>query len=379
MEAFLIAGIGIGAFMFFLLIFKKEKQLGDFLFLSWILITLGQIAFYYYTIYIGEIQGILAIISFGLPLLGAPVLFLYIFWLTGYRINWIISTCHLSIYIVYVLLIFLLASKSGTILTLKDGYFEFGDATPYWSNYYAIPLAISGLIYCIWGIWLLKKHRKSIDGLFSFKEKINLKWITYIVYAYFLLFVIASFLIFGSSQFHLLTVPKAFALVGISLCLMLVSFGFFALRQTAIFSNVDISKFSYDGIKNHAVDKSNYSKSGLSLDKIQSLAIQLQDYMIHEKPYLNENLTLPMLAEKLKISPSNLSQVINQHFENNFYDFINAYRIELAKEMIVSGDYSHLTILGIAFDCGFKSKSSFNRYFKKYTGISPSQFKNSKN
>lgn len=378
MEAFLIAGIGIGAFMFFLLIFKKGKQLGDFLFLSWILIALGQITFYYYSIYHSEIQGVLAILSFGLPLLGAPVLFLYVFWLTGHRVNWVNSTCHLSIYLIYVLVIFLLASNSGTSLIIKNGYFEFGNSTTYWSKFYDIPLAISGLIYCIWGIWLLKKHRKSIDKLFSFKEKINLKWVTYIVYAYFLLFVVASFLIFGSTQFHLLTVPNAFALVGISLCTMLVSFGFFAFRQTAIFSNVDISKYNSDVISNLSSEKSNYSKSGLSLDKIQGLAIQLQEYMIHEKPFLNEELTLPMLAEKIKISPSNLSQVINQHFEKSFYDFVNAYRIELAKQMISYGDYSHLTILGIAFDCGFKSKSSFNRYFKKYNGVSPSQFKNSK-
>ena len=94
------------------------------------------------------------------------------------------------------------------------------------------------------------------------------------------------------------------------------------------------------------------------------------------KPFLNENLSLSLLAEKSEILQSHISQVINQHFQMHFYDFINRYRVEEAKEKLSSSDFDHLSVLGIAFDCGFKSKSSFNRYFKKHTGVSPTEFKN---
>jgi len=97
--------------------------------------------------------------------------------------------------------------------------------------------------------------------------------------------------------------------------------------------------------------------------------------MDNGKPFLNEDLSLPLLAEQCELSQTQLSQIINQHFQVNFYDFVNSYRIEKAKGMLCSSEFEHLSILGIAFECGFKSKSSFNRYFKKHTGVSPSKFK----
>ena len=118
-----------------------------------------------------------------------------------------------------------------------------------------------------------------------------------------------------------------------------------------------------------------YSKSGLTQEKINAMAEALSLQMSQEQPYLNEDLNLNLLAEQCQLKPAQVSQIINQKFDMNFYDFINQYRIEEVKNRLRSSDHSHLTILGIAFDCGFKSKSSFNRYFKKYTGMSPSAYK----
>ena len=88
MEFILNAGLGIGVFMFLLLLFKRNKNKSDFLFLGWILVILVQIAFYEITIYKFEIHGLWSILVFGLPMLGAPLLFLYILSLTGYRVSW---------------------------------------------------------------------------------------------------------------------------------------------------------------------------------------------------------------------------------------------------------------------------------------------------
>ncbi len=373
MEIILNAGLGIGILMFLLLLFKQHKKQGDYFFLGWILATLGQIAFYEITIYRFTLQGFGAILGFGLPLLGAPLLFLYILSLTCHTVSWKTIVPHLSIYVIYVLVLLSFQRYDEATLIASNGYFHPPNKASLWMQYYAIPLAISGLIYCLWDLLLLRKHRQNIVELFSFDEKIDLKWVGYIVYSYLILFILASFLIFGAVQFQLFPVENAFALVGICLSLMLIAFGFYGFRQTAIFSNLEprnlVEETSFSGT-------ASYVKSGLTVDKISNLANRLTTQMETEKPFLNEDLSLSILAEQSQISQSHLSQIINQHFQRNFYDFVNQYRVEEAKKKLSSPEFDHLSILGIAFECGFKSKSSFNRYFKKYTGSSPSEFKN---
>lgn len=98
--------------------------------------------------------------------------------------------------------------------------------------------------------------------------------------------------------------------------------------------------------------------------------------MTSGKPYLEANLSLPELANKLEIPSHHLSRVINEQFGMNFFDFINQYRIDEVKSKIGNPKYAHLSLLGIAFDSGFNTKSAFNRVFKKITGLTPSEYKN---
>ncbi len=378
LEVFLNLGLGAGILMFLVLLFKQGKKQKDYLFLSWILATLLQITFYQITIYSFELRGILAILSFGLPLLGAPLLFLYIVALSGYKVTWHTLAKHIAPYFIFVIILVVLQNISKVELIATNGHFPLPENAPLWMQYYAIPLAISGLAYCIWDVLLLRKHRKTIATFFSFDEKIDLKWVTYIVYSYFILFLLSSFLIFGATQFQLFTISNAFAFVGFTLSVMLIAFGFYGFRQTAIFSNLDIQNTQSIDLESSKIETTSYTKSGLTQDRIVSYADQISEHMKNEKPYLKDDLTLSILATQTKLSNAHLSQVLNQHFQLNFYDFVNQYRIEESKEMLLSSAYDKLSVLGIAFDCGFKSKSSFNRYFKKYNGMSPSEFKKKK-
>ena len=167
-------------------------------------------------------------------------------------------------------------------------------------------------------------------------------------------------------------------IVGIILSLMLIAFGFYGFRQTAVFSNLDTQNTPSIDLDSSKTETTSYSKSGLTEEKIISYANNIGEHMKHEKPYLQDDLTLSVLAEQCGLSNIHLSQILNQHFQLNFYDFVNQYRIEESKKMLLSSNYDNLSVLGIAFDCGFKSKSSFNRYFKKYNGMSPSEFKKRK-
>jgi AraC-like DNA-binding protein len=93
-----------------------------------------------------------------------------------------------------------------------------------------------------------------------------------------------------------------------------------------------------------------------------------------EKAYEDPELSLMQMAKRLRISPSSLSRVINQGFGKNFNDFINQYRIEAVKEKLQAGEQKTQTLLGIAYDCGFNSKATFNRAFKKATAVSPKEW-----
>jgi YesN/AraC family two-component response regulator len=98
--------------------------------------------------------------------------------------------------------------------------------------------------------------------------------------------------------------------------------------------------------------------------------------MQESKPYLRNELTLQELAKKLKIPRHYLSQIINDRLNQNFYTFINEYRVNEAKSLLLDPRFRHYSILAVALDSGFNSKATFNAVFKKQCGMTPSEFIN---
>jgi len=107
----------------------------------------------------------------------------------------------------------------------------------------------------------------------------------------------------------------------------------------------------------------------------QSLMDAVNKYMIDKKPYLDSELTLSQLAKDLNMSRSQLSHVINDGIGDNFYNFINKYRVEQVKKFMTDPAVKNYSLLGIALEAGFKSKSSFNLIFKRFTGLTPTEYK----
>jgi AraC-like DNA-binding protein len=98
-------------------------------------------------------------------------------------------------------------------------------------------------------------------------------------------------------------------------------------------------------------------------------------YLYTQKPYLNPDYSLQMMAENLNIPRHKLSHVINIGQRKNFYKLINEFRVAEVKEMLVNPAYNHFSVLGIGLESGFNSKTSFNRIFKEETGLTPTEYR----
>ena len=133
----------------------------------------------------------------------------------------------------------------------------------------------------------------------------------------------------------------------------------------------------YYSHKNPATLKSleglKYEKTQISSAASQSIFESIKKHMDSEKPFINSELKLNTLASQLSLSANQVSQVINDITGQNFSDFINQYRIEEAKRIIINDD-QNLKLIEVAYDSGFNNKTSFNNAFKKFTSYSPSEF-----
>ncbi|MBN2092659.1 helix-turn-helix transcriptional regulator [candidate division KSB1 bacterium] len=223
-------------------------------------------------------------------------------------------------------------------------------------------LIFQGISYLTSTLWLLKKHALKIKNNFSSIDKINLNWlrnITLMTLALWILEFLLKFLqLFNIASSVEISVP-------LSIAVLIYAMGYLGLRQPEIFSG-------FAEIK----ELKKYERSGLTKEKGQELQKKLVHLMETEKPYTDSNLKLTQLARMLSTSPNYLSQVINEELNQNFFDFVNGYRIEEAKRLIADPANQNDTILAIAYDVGFNSKSVFNTSFKKHSQMTPSQFRN---
>lgn len=125
--------------------------------------------------------------------------------------------------------------------------------------------------------------------------------------------------------------------------------------------------------KKNKTQPEKYKNSGLSDSLAESLYSKLIQLMTEEKLYLDSDITLEILAKKIETNRHNVSQIINQFYQKKYSEFINDYRIEEAKKIILES--KNLNVNRLIFDVGFSTKSNFYRAFKKRTNTTPSQFK----
>lgn len=139
------------------------------------------------------------------------------------------------------------------------------------------------------------------------------------------------------------------------------------------FTSYKDDKLSTQNSEKHPVKP--YKNSSLTPEIRETYKAKILAFMTTEKPFLDPEMTQAKLAEKLGVSSHHFSEVLNYNMDQNFYNFINSYRILEAQELMKNPKHKEDKIIAIAFDSGFKSKSTFNRIFKNYTGITPSEYR----
>ncbi|MBN1650336.1 MAG: helix-turn-helix transcriptional regulator, partial [Bacteroidales bacterium] len=235
---------------------------------------------------------------------------------------------------------------------------------------FLIITALSGPFYFVLSIKVLKKHDINIFNNFSFSELINLEWLRKLIYIFGVVWTALIIITVIHHVFNLFSMVFCTDGLFLSLSVFVILIGYFGLKQREVFTLVS-SKEPFLLPEN----KMKYAHSLLTDEKAEEYVEKLNRYMESSKPFLNANLTLPQLAAEIDISSHYLSQIINDKFNVNFFDFVNKYRVEEVKTKLKDPRFENFSLLGIALDCGFNSKSAFNRIFKKFTNQTPSQFK----
>ena len=215
---------------------------------------------------------------------------------------------------------------------------------------------------------IINNHEVWVLRNFSNLKEITLIWLRKLIIYYRLLWIVwvpfvAMFLLFFRFQLLYLVVVLTLYFLMLILIYLTLWIGLEALgRGSLIFIRQNERK----------TENKNFSR--LTQSEIQNHVERINQLMALEKIYLNENLSLKEFALHLKADPNLISFILNSHLDNNFYDFVNRYRIDEVKTKLNDPAYKHLTLLGIALESGFNSKTTFNRVFKQVTGITPTEF-----
>jgi AraC-like DNA-binding protein len=273
---------------------------------------------------------------------------------------------HFLPFLLYVLIECFLFSSDGSLIRQKlfsIGYADFlvRDLLP-----------IQLLLYIGLSYFALVRHQKNLRLITASVKEINLDWLRYflLILALVLIFWLNDALI--GMSFMLKVMPIVYAISAFFLA-------YFSIRQRTIFA-FDKKKLQDISALFDTPTKDDSKKSTrLEKNQVEILSEELNRLMTEEKIFLNNELSLPTLADKLKISIHDASYLINEVTGNNFYNYINSKRVEEAKRLLLSDKLEELNMLGIAFASGFNSKTTFNTAFKKWTGLSPTQYQKQNN
>lgn len=273
------------------------------------------------------------------------------------------------LYLVYSLVIFITDK-----LVLDDYYFYADGRDKDLANWYQVAGLLSMSIYLVLSLKYYNNYKKLVFDTVSYAETILFQWIRNFMIAFLgILILRVTFFItnpewgeFGSQFWHYISFSIVIYYISIN--------GYSNTIKATVYSEGNVEEINVfkeernlpeNNLKDNPIDKD-----------LNNWKERLQSLIENKRLYENPKLTLSEVAKELQTNSKVISTIVNNGFEMNFNDFINHHRIEAVKEKINNNEHKTSTLLGIALDCGFNSKATFNRAFKKSTSMSPKDYIN---
>jgi AraC-like DNA-binding protein len=369
MEAVFFAGAVQALFFAVIILNKKNKQTADNILSIW-LITLAVTLFGSFLFFRQDSfsNSVIIVVSVGL-LASQPVWFyLYTCSLTDkFRSFQIKELLHFIPAIVVVVLFIPFFKLDAQQI---EGIYARTVALPRLTLFGGIPLFGLIYIYIIRSLIRIRIHKKKLKYLFSYEENIDLSWLLKLTYSFLIIIV---FIVTISGLYIFTDTKNGWIydyLGGVCYVGFVFALGYFGYKQGKIFSH---SNLVLEVPSKMSVSIESGSGRKMAAEEYASMASQLSNYAIANKPWLKEKISLYDLAHELDLTSHQLSSLLNDYLETSFYDYINHHRVEEVKRRLKNNN-NQFTFLAIALECGFNSKASFNRIFKQKTGLTPSEY-----
>lgn len=296
-----------------------------------------------------------------------PLLYLYVKFMTDplRKFNWL-SLLHFIPFVVFFAVSIIFRSEQ-LVRDLRNFFVQ--DKLLSLRLIYGLSFFLSITVYSILTFIEISRHQKNLQNLVSYTSRmLTLNWLKIISIsfytAYFVLFILGGLNMIGNY------IPfDPYFVIFFFIALFAFAYSFYGIRQPSIFGQELIQDI------NGRSEPAKYQKSGLKVRQAEEYLKILIECMEKEKPYLNNNLSIHDLSVRTGIPRHYITQVLNEKYGKNFFTFINEYRVKEVISRLSDPKYGSYTLLAIAFDSGFNSKATFNSFFKSYTGLTPSEFR----
>ena len=257
--------------------------------------------------------------------------------------------------------------REGLVFNYLKYYFEYGDV------FYVLDMVYL-LVFTLLSLKILRQYTQVIKRYFSNLTAADIIWSKRLLLGVILYLVIDTILLISGFQFEAFPLfdNQVNLLTILSVVVYLGYYGFFQAQMLIPTFLLETRGTQVEQQSNKII--SSRKMTIFSTEEIASIKLALNNALAAEQLFLNESLTLSNLANHVQLTDKKLSTFINQELTTNFYELINQYRLAAFKKELILPENQHLTIWGIASECGFNSKTSFNRIFKKQTGLTPSQY-----
>ena len=349
-------------FIFFLL-GKSKNRTSNFLLAAFFLSQFISIADHFISSqrqFFQTISPQLFYLGFPFPWLWSPLFYLYVksLFFSDFKLSakHFLHLIPFFIFLQFVLVTFHFKSMQEKMLLVMNNDL----LTSKSSLFLNILISIQIAVYLIVVLYMYHAYKKRLKGVQSTMSPVQDRWLKIFIYGYLMAYLITNicraglYMNRGLSDVFIFTSFLAFFI-----------YFLFLFYKAISHPDIFIKTEERIEVRTHTIPK----------QEAHSLLKVVNDYMILKEPFLNPDLTLKQLASELKIPERLLSGVINQYRNQNFYDFVNNYRISKAQKMLTDDSFKRKTVLEILYDSGFNSKSSFNLVFKRITGLTPTEFK----